>query len=144
MVKVFQSAVISAPLKKVWEAIRSFNDLPSWHPGIAESRIEEDRAPDSVGCVRNFSLTSGDRIREQLLALDDVNHLCTYTILESPMALTDYLSCLRLYEITDNGSTFAVWTAEFNTAPEDAEELHKTVGEGVFLTGLKALQERFA
>lgn len=144
MVKVFQSAVIQAPLGKVWEAIRDFNGLPSWHPGIAESRIEGDRASDSVGCVRNFSLTSGDRIREQLLALDDVNHLCTYTILESPMPLTDYISCLHLYEITENGSTFAVWSAEFNTTPADAAELHKTVGEGVFLTGLKALQKQFA
>ena len=144
MAKVFQSMVIKAPPEEVWKVIRDFNGLPSWHPGIAESRIEENRAPDSVGCVRNFSLTSGDGIREKLLALDDVNHLCTYTILESPMPLTNYTSCLRLYEITENGNTFAIWSAEFDTAPETREELCQTVGEGVFLTGLKALQERFA
>lgn len=144
MVKVFESAVIGAPVEKVWEVVRDFNGLPVWHPAIEKSEIEEGRAADSIGCVRNFYLTNGDNIRERLLGLDDVKHRCDYTILKSGMPLTDYHAVLSLVPITDSDETLAMWSAEFDTAPEHKEELAETVGKGVFLGGLQALKEYFA
>ena len=143
MVRVFESAVICAPVEKVWRVVRDFNGLPVWHPAIEKSEIEEGRPADSVGCVRNFYLTNGDNIRERLLALDDVQHRCDYTILKSGMPLTDYHAVLSLVPITDSGETLAIWSAEFDTAPEHKEELAETVGKGVFLGGLRALKEYF-
>jgi hypothetical protein len=144
MVKVFESAVIGAPVEKVWGVVRDFNGLPVWHPAIAKSEIEGGKAADSVGCIRNFYLTDGDNIREQLLALDDVNHRCDYTILKSGMALTDYHAVLSLVPVTETDQTLAIWSAEFDTAPEDKESLAEVVGKGVFLGGLMALKEFFA
>ena len=39
MPAVYVSAVIDAPLEKVWEVLRDFNALPQWHPLVAASRI---------------------------------------------------------------------------------------------------------
>jgi hypothetical protein len=44
-----------------------------------------------------------------LLALSDVKHLCTYTILESPLPLENYVATLRLVPVTDGNRTYAVW-----------------------------------
>ena len=69
MARVYVSSVIAAPAAKVWARVRDFNGLPNWHPRIAESRIENGEPADRVGCIRAFSLRSGDRLREQLLCL---------------------------------------------------------------------------
>lgn len=144
MAKVFESVVINAPVENVWEVVRDFNGLPNWHPAIEKSEIEDNRAADSVGCIRNFYLTNGDNIREQLLALDDVNCSCDYTILKSGMPLTNYHAVLSLIPVTETDETLAIWSAEFDTAPENEEELVETVGKGVFLGGLQALKKFFS
>ena len=59
------------------------------------------------------------------------------------MPLTDYHAVLSLLPITETGDTLAMWSAEFETAPEDKEGLAETVGKGVFLGGLIALKEFF-
>lgn len=142
MVKVYTSSVIDAPVERVWEVIRDFNALPRWHPGIAESRIEGDLPSDKVGCVRNFTLHDGGRIRERLLALSDWDFSCTYSILESPMGVEDYVATLKLIPVTDGDRTFAEWSAEFVCAPARERELADQIGRGVFQAGFDALKRR--
>ncbi len=143
MPRVFTSSVIPAPATKVWERVRDFNGLPRWHPRIRESRIENGEPSDKVGCIRDFNLQNGDRIREKLLGLSDYDMFCTYAILESPMALTDYIATLRLTPITDGDATFAEWTAEFECAPEHADDLVNGIGTNVFQGGFDALKRHF-
>lgn len=144
MPRVFVSSVIDAPAAKVWERIRDFNGMPRWHPRIRDSRIENGEPPDRVGCVRDFHLQNGDRIRERLLGLSDYDMFQTYAILESPMALTDYVATLRLTPVTDGARTFAEWTAEFDCAPEVAEDLVGGIGGNVFQAGFDALKRQMA
>ena len=140
---IFISSVIDAPIDDVWEKIRDFNALPAWHPGIADSRIENGEPSDKVGCIRNFNLKDGGNIREQLLTLSDVDYQCTYSILISPMPLENYQATLRLVPITDGNRTYAEWTAEFSCQPEDEEELVNNIGNGVFQAGFDALKNSF-
>jgi uncharacterized protein YndB with AHSA1/START domain len=142
MPRVYVSSVIDAPAAKVWERIRDFNGLPRWHPRIRDSRIENGEPADRVGCVRDFHLQNGDRIRERLLGLSDYDMFCTYSILESPMPLTDYVATLRLTPVTDGDRTFAEWTAEFECAASEAEALVGGIGDNVFQAGFAALKRQ--
>lgn len=144
MARVYVSSVIDAPVARVWERVRDFNGLPRWLPAVRESRIENGEPADRVGCVRDFRLQNGDRLCEQLLALSDYDYFCTYSILESPMPLTGYVATLRLTPITDGDRTFAEWTAEFDCAPEVADELVNGIGTNVFLAGFTALKRQMA
>ncbi len=143
MVKVYTSSVIGAPADRVWRVVRDFNALPDWHPAIAESRIENAMPSDRIGCVRNFTLKDGGRIREQLLALSDFEYTFRYAILESPMGVENYVADFRLLPVTDGDQTFAEWTAEFDCPPEREAELAELVGNGVFQGGFDALKQRF-
>lgn len=143
MARVFVSSVIDAPPAKVWERVRDFNGLPRWHPRIRDSRIENGEPSDKIGCVRDFHLQNGDRIREKLLGLSDYDMFCTYAILESPMPLTGYIANLRLTPVTDGERTFAEWTAEFECEPEVAEDLVNGIGTNVFQGGFDALKRHF-
>lgn len=142
MVKVYTSSVIDAPADRVWDEVRDFNALPRWHPNIAESRIEGNNPSDKVGCIRAFTLRDGGRIREQLLALSDWEYSCTYSILESPMGVRDYIATLKLTPVTDGNRTFAEWTAEFDCAEGDAEGLVNGIGNDVFQAGFTALKRQ--
>jgi hypothetical protein len=66
----------------------------------------------------------------------------TYSILESPMPLTDYLATLRLTPISDGDRTFVEWTAEFECAPELAADLVDGIGNNVFQAGFDALKRQ--
>lgn len=141
MSKVYCSVVVSAPVEAVWDTVRDFNGLPSWHPMIADSAIEDGRSSDAVGCVRSFHLVEGGFIRERLLALDDLNHTSTSTILESPLSLANYLSEMRLRRVTADETTFAEWMGQFDVADTDEVDVCNTLMR-LYSSGLHALAER--
>ena len=143
MARVYVSSVIAAPAARVWARVRDFNGMPGWHPAIADSRIENGEPSDKVGCVRDFRLRNGDRLREKLLGLSDFDLFCTYSILESPMGVENYVATLRLTPVTDGDRTFAEWSAEFDCAPEREADLIGNIGGGVFQGGFDALKRHF-
>jgi Polyketide cyclase / dehydrase and lipid transport len=142
MARVYVSSIIEAPVAKVWAKVRDFNGLPRWVPAVRESRIENGEPADKVGCVRDFYLQNGDHLREKLLGLSDYDMFCTYSILESPMPLTDYIATLRLTPVTDGDKTFAEWTAEFECVPEVANDLVTGIGTNVFQAGFDSLKRQ--
>ena len=144
MVRVYVSSVINAPAEAVWEVIRDFNALSRWHPSISDSRIENSQAADTVGCIRAIRLRDGALIREQLLTLSDFDYQCTYSILESPMPLENYIATLKLTPITDGNRAFVEWSAEFDCDEVQERELAENIGQGVFQAGFNALKQRFA
>lgn len=143
MPKVYVSTVIPAPAAEVWRVIRDFNALPDWTPFVATSRIEGGMAADQIGCIRNFRLKDGGVIREKLLALSDFEMACSYTILESPMGVSDYVATLALTPVTDGNRTFASWTADFECPAARVAALLDTIGQDVFLAAFTALKLRF-
>lgn len=143
MAKVYVSTMINAPVDRVWARIRDFNGLPDWHPAFENSHIEESKSSDQVGCVRNFHLKDGGgKIRERLLALADDEPLCTYTILDSPLPITDYVSTLRLRPITDGNRTFAEWWSTFGVTAAEHAAMEETI-TGVYVAGFNALKKHF-
>lgn len=143
MTHVYTSSVIDGPRDQVWAVIRDFNGLPDWHPAIAESEIEAGKPADQVGCIRHFKLQDGGVIREQLLTLSDDMCSCTYSILESPMGVRNYVATLKLTPVTDGDRCFAEWSADFDCDPDAEQGLIDLIGTGVFQGGFDALKGRF-
>jgi hypothetical protein len=143
MVRVYVSTIIDAAAENVWARVRDFNALPQWHPGIADSRIENSDPSDRIGCIRHFHTRDGGMIRERLLALSDYDYSCTYSILESPMGVDNYVATLKLTPVTDGARTFAEWSAEFDCPEGRERELTEQIGGGVFQGGFDALKRHF-
>ncbi|MGO1120315.1 SRPBCC family protein [Rhodovibrionaceae bacterium A322] len=142
MAKVYTSSVIAVPADRVWAKIRDFNALPDWTPFVAESRIEEGQPSDKIGVVRNFRLLDGGVIRERLLALSDYDYSFSYSILESPMGVENYVANVRLFPVTDGDQTFVEWSAEFDCAADKEDELVHHIGINVFQGALDCLKEK--
>jgi hypothetical protein len=144
MARVYVSTVLNAPADAVWRVVRDFNDLPDWTSFVTESRIEGNQPADRIGCVRIFKLSDGATIRERLLGLSDYDLSCTYEILESPMAVTEYVATLALAPVTEGNRTFASWEATFECNRADQSDLVGHIGTNVFLSGFKTLAQRLS
>jgi NADPH:quinone reductase len=139
--KIVRSTVIDAPIERVWAVLRDFNSHDQWHSAVDQSRIEAGDASDQVGCVRNFTLKSGDRIREQLIGLDDRQFKSTYCIVEATVPLQRYVATVTLKPITDGNRTFWHWESSFATPPGRERELRELVAGGVYEAGFANLRQ---
>jgi hypothetical protein len=132
--------MIAASADLVWATIRDFNALPKWHPDIAESEVEDGRSADSVGCVRNFVLRDGRRIREKLLALSDKDRSYTYDFQTWPFPVTNYEATIRVTPVDNPGGAFVEWWATFDSDLDVQQQLIGGFRDGVFTKGLAALK----
>lgn len=140
---VYTSAIVQAPLAKVWPLFRDFNGLAGWHPGIAHSRLEDGGRHDAIGSVRYLSLKPSGFVREQLLMLDDPGTALRYSIIETDLPMRDYVAGINLRAITESGTTLVEWWADFRIeADADLQAVATAVGQGVFAAGLAALDEK--
>ena len=122
MTKIQVSSVVAAPVDRVWNHIRDFNSLPKWFPGVTDSHIEAGATPNQTGCVRNFGLEAGIRIREQLLTLSDQDHECNYKMVECPLPIANYVATVRLSSSDGKGTVVEI-TSQFDSPPEAEKEM---------------------
>jgi NADPH:quinone reductase len=139
VIRVRRSAVIDAPIERVWAVLRDFNSHSAWHPAVGPSAIERGEAPDQVGCVRDFSLKDGNQIREQLLALSDHDHLSTYSILDATLPMRNYVATVQLKRVTDGDRTFWHWESTFEVPRGREREFEQLVGGQVYEAGFMGL-----
>ena len=143
MAKAYYSTVFEQPAGEVWKIIRDFNNYPVWVHGAGTSEIEQGKAGDSIGAVRNV-LYRGRRIRQRLLAQSDVDRSQTYEFADSPtLPVADFMATLRVTPVIDGNRAFIEWWAEFDCEPASRGELTRTLA-GWFETWLESLRDAMA
>jgi NADPH:quinone reductase len=140
MVEVRRSTVLEAPIEEVWAILRDFNGHETWHPSVGASQLEDGASGDMIGAVRDFCLHDGSRIREQLLALSDVETSFTYCIIEAPVMLRNYHATIRLRPVTSDGQCFWEWWARFDPSAADRERLLRFVAHDIFEAGFQSVR----
>jgi hypothetical protein len=140
---VYISDVINAPIDKVWGIMRDYNGMPSYHPGIKKSVIEDGEPSDQVGCIRHLTLGDGF-VRERLLCLDDRNYVFTYEIIEGSLPVRGYVAGVRLHRVTQGNRTFSEWWADFEVVGADRDAIIAQIGNNVFAVGFRAVESRLA
>ena len=140
MIRVVRSAVIDAPIERVWAVLRDFNSHSAWHPIVADSTIENDEPSDQIGCVRSFTLKDGNHIREQLLALSDTDYVSTYCILDATLPMRRYVAMVQLKRVTDGDRTFWHWQSTFDVPRGREQEFADLVGKGVYEGGFEGVR----
>src|SRR6186713_3325012 len=137
---IAKSTVLDAPTGAVWNVLRDFNGHDRWHPAVATSSIERAQSSDKIGCIRRFKLKDGAELREQLLALSDLEQSFSYCLLDTPIPLFNYVAHVRLLPVTDGNRAFWHWESRFTTPPGREEELARIVGDEVYTNGIEAVR----
>ncbi len=120
---------------KVWQVVGDFCGIGQWHPAV------EKCAPsmkDSKS-LRTLSLKGGGTIVEEQLARDDKKMDYGYTILESPLPVSDYKSTLAVMP-SGSGSKL-VWSGSFKAKGAPDAKAEEVIG-GIYEAGLKGIAEK--
>jgi Polyketide cyclase / dehydrase and lipid transport len=141
---IVKSTILDAPTGVVWDVLRDFNGHDRWHPEVASSGIERAQSSDRVGCVRRFKLKDGSELREQLLALSDLEQSFSYCLLDTPIPLFNYVAHVRLLPVTDGDRTFWHWECRFTTRAGEEQRLVDMVGEQIYQAGFDAVRKHLS
>jgi mxaD protein len=143
---VTKTITINAPADKVWNAVKDFDALNTWHPAVDKDEIVVGKN-NRVGAERLLTLKGGGTIRERLLRFNPGNRSFAYEIVEGVIPVSDYRSRLVVKSADDNKST-VVWSGRFkrkNTGANPADnENDKTAVDtisGVYQGGLDNLKK---
>ncbi|MET0124902.1 SRPBCC family protein [Pseudomonas caspiana] len=126
---------VPASADQVWQLVGGFLSLPDWLPFIVSSESSEG------GRVRTLTTADGAVIVEKLQTFDEANRTYSYSIVEGPFPVTNYLATLVVAAAGDQ-ETIVTWSGSFTPdgiSDAEAEALFQEVYEG----GLGALQANF-
>lgn len=121
MGKTYQTAVINAPVNRVWSKIKNFHDI-SWGAAFIEKcEAVRDKPGDQVGARRILN----DAFHETLVAFSEVDKSFKYSIEDGPAPVSkndvrDYIGAIRLIPITDNDTCLIEWSSRWESSTEDA------------------------
>ena len=137
---VFRSMILEAPLERVWSAVRRFDGVAAWNPGVSSASLENG-TPTASGTIRDLEIVDGSHFRETLLAHSDSEYFYTYDILDSALPVTGYVSTHRFIPVTATGQTLGIWESRFDCALEDTAEMDKVVGDAIYIGGMTGLNQ---
>ena len=138
--RVFRSMVLDAPVAEVWAAVRAFDAVVDWNPGVVAASMESG-TPTAVGSVRRLDIADGTVFRETLLAHSDLERFYAYDIVEGPLPCRNYVSTHRFIPITEGDRTLGIWQGSFDCGSGDEAELDEVVGERIYVAGMNGLNE---
>ena len=115
MSKVDIEAEFSSSAADVWAKIADFGGIGAWAPGIEKCDLEGEGG----GAVRRIAM-GGMEIAERLEAIDDSARQLSYSIVEGPMPVKNYLATIHVSEGADGGAKLA-WSCDFE-APGMSDE----------------------
>lgn len=141
MPNVYVSAVLAAPAARVWGLMAPFDGLASWHPAFKSSVVTNGVPANLVGAERLLTLQDGAEIRERLLGISEFKRTCVYTILSSPLPISDYVSTIRVTPVTMGDRAFVEWWSCFEAAPADREAMVNLI-KGVYEAGIEAVAKK--
>ena len=141
--KVTEQVEIKAAPAKVWDGIKDFNGLPTWHPAVASSTATDG---SKAGSVRTLTLKSGGKIIEELESYDDATMTVKYRMKEGVLPVTNYSSTLAV-RAGAGGNAIVEWRGALyrgypnnDPPPDQNDEAAVKAITGVYQSGLANLK----
>ena len=111
VLKVSKSVEINASADAVWDKIKNFDGLNTWHPAVAKDVIVVGKN-NEVGAERQLTLGDGGMLKEKLLSYDAKGHSYKYSILEGVLPVSSYTSVISVKGSGKDTST-VTWSGDF-------------------------------
>ena len=121
MPKVYNSIIVPAPVEQVWARVRDFHDF-SWAPSLIASC-------EKVGDGDGYTMAARRRLNgtflDTLVAYSAIERRITYSLDEGPSPVSsgeirNYVGELHLLPVTADSTTFAEWSATWESGNTDA------------------------
>ncbi len=107
---------LEAPPQKVWDAIKDFDSIHTWHPA-AQSTVMLVGENGKPLAVREFQTTDGGFVISELLEYDEAKRWFKYRIIKSSLPIRGYVGEMQVVP-TDDGGSEVLWSAQFERPDE--------------------------
>lgn len=145
--KVVKSVEIAAAPSAVWDKIKNFDSLHTWHPAFASDEIVKGEN-NKVGAVRKLTVKDGPTFNEELLAVSNKGRNVKYKIIDpAPVPVTNYVSAIKVKAGKQPNTSVVTWQGSFkrkkidNPGPEENDEAVIKFITGVYDAGLGNLKK---
>ncbi|MEQ1635876.1 MAG: SRPBCC family protein [Methylococcales bacterium] len=147
--KAKETITINAPVEAVWNAIKQFDGIASWHPDVKASNGDGKNAADGT---RTLTLQNGEQIVESLDYYSDKDHEYNYRLkTENVKALpvSSYTNNIQVMAGDDTKSSIVNLKSRFyrgdtgNTPPEHLTDAAAVKAMNAFFkNGLQGLKQK--
>ena len=137
----YQTVDIKAPIWDVWDAVKDFDGLHTWHPMFSDDELKSG-ANDEVGAVRTMTVRDGPSFDEELLSFDPVDRKFSYRVIDpNPLPIADYVSTFHVTE-GRRGYTTILWRANYRTNSDGKMKDEEVIAfiDGAYRAGLDSLK----
>jgi hypothetical protein len=137
-----ESIDIKASIWKVWDAVKDFDGLATWHPMFSGDEIKSG-AGNEVGTIRTMTVKDGPSFDEELLSFDALDRKFSYRIFDpSPLPVAEYVSTFQVVE-GRRGYTTVLWNSSFRNNSEGKMKDEEVIGfiNNAYRVGLENLKE---
>ena len=117
----------------VWDLVRDFGGVQRWNPTLSSSEVDRP----GVGGVRTLKMGEVT-IRERLEKLDEAARTMSYSIVEAPLPVSNYLATVELSALGPK-RTQIVWSSTFEPGGMSDEQL-KALFEGVYQQAIEGMR----
>ncbi len=114
MEKVNVTKTINVSAQAAWKTLSSFRDIENFSP-IARSVV----TGEGEGAKRVCYMPDNAEINEVLSVVDNSNMEFQYKIITGPFPVTNYLSTVRVKEVSENSCEVS-WGSQYETSEENA------------------------
>jgi mxaD protein len=136
---VYQTVDIGASPGEVWNAVKNYDNLHSWHPAFESTQITSGQN-NTPGAMRTLTLKGGGSFEEELLAFDEPTRKLRYRIVgDSPLPIDNYDSTIEVISVAPGEST-VIWRSSF-TAKGVKDDEAIAVIVGAYRAGLDNLKQ---
>jgi len=137
----YNSVTVDAPVDKVWQALRNFHDLSCCPDVIRQLEAVGEAGGTEIGAKRILN----GAFHETLLTFDDEERTFSYSIDDGPDAVSKdkvqgYIGEVRVFPVTDDDSTFVLWTSRWESSGGGVQEFC----DPIYRALLGALKSHFA
>jgi len=123
----------------VWKLLGEFNALDVWLPPVLSSTFTGDAT--RPGAVRVLDLGNNATVTEQLVAYSSAERSYSYTFLDSPLPVKNYVATIELSAAAD-GKTVIRWRSTFDAAGAADAKATEAV-QGIYDAGLTKIASIF-
>lgn len=143
--KVTETVTIKAAPDAVWNKVKDFAGLQTWHPAVASSTVTQG---SKVGSVRILKLKDGGEIEETLESYDEESRKFSYRAKDGgALPVSNYTSTLTV-KPGEGGTATVEWRGAFYRAypnndppPDKNDEAAVKAVTGVYQSGLANLKK---
>ncbi len=132
---------IDAPASRVWDIVKHYNGVATWHPVFSGSEIISG-SNNEPGAIRTLTIQDGPSFDEELLEWDSYKRSFTYRVIDpAPLPVKNYQSTMTVMQLQP-GVSNVTWISSYqnnsNGDMTDADVI--AFINGVYQTGLEQVK----